>query len=113
MNESSATLPRGASEFERAGLELADCVLIGAPRVAASPATLECRVVHAHHLHALDGSSAGHHLVVGQVVGVHLADDAVRDGRVDTAALRPIARCGYRGDYAVVDELFELLRPTA
>ena len=36
---------------------------------------------------------------------------AIRDGRVDTAALRPIARCGYLGDYAVVDELFEMLRP--
>ena len=49
--------------------------------------------------------------LVGQVVGVHIAGSAVRDGRVDTAGLRPIARCGYRGDYAVVDELFEMLRP--
>jgi hypothetical protein len=33
------------------------------------------------------------------------------NGRFDTAGVQPIARCGYRGDYAVVSELFELLRP--
>ena len=36
---------------------------------------------------------------------------SIVDGRVDTAALRPVARCGYLGEYAVVDELFEMLRP--
>ena len=55
--------------------------------------------------------AADQYLVVGQVVGVHVDEAAIRDGRVDTAALRPIARCGYLGDYAVVDELFEMLRP--
>ena len=47
----------------------------------------------------------------GQVVGVHVDERFIVDGRVDTAAMQPIARCGYRGDYAVVTELFEMLRP--
>ena len=33
------------------------------------------------------------------------------DGRVDLTRLKPIARCGYRGDYTVVESLFEMLRP--
>ena len=33
------------------------------------------------------------------------------DGRVDLTRLKPVARCGYKGDYAVVDSLFEVLRP--
>ncbi len=37
-------------------------------------------------------------------------EPAIRDGRVDTAALRPIARCGSLGEDAVVDEQFEMLR---
>jgi flavin reductase (DIM6/NTAB) family NADH-FMN oxidoreductase RutF len=113
MNESSAVLPAGASEFDRARLTPAACRLVAAPRVAESPCSLECRVVHAHELTALDGAGADHHLVVGQVVGVHLDDAAVRDGRVRTDELRPIARCGYLGEYAVVDALFELRRPPA
>jgi flavin reductase (DIM6/NTAB) family NADH-FMN oxidoreductase RutF len=111
MNESSATLPRGHSEFEHAGLEMAPSVVVAAPRVAASPCAMECRVVHTLELHDLDGESAGHHLVIGQVVGVHLADEAISDGVVDTAALKPIARCGRTGDYAVVDRLFQMQRP--
>jgi flavin reductase (DIM6/NTAB) family NADH-FMN oxidoreductase RutF len=53
----------------------------------------------------------GSFLVLGQVVGVHIDEAFVRAGRLDTAALQPIARCGY-ADYAVVDELFVLTRPT-
>ncbi len=111
MNLTSAKLPRGASEFEHAGLEPARSRLVAPPRVAASPCALECRVVHTVELTDVDGAPADQYLVVGQVVGVHLDEEAIRDGRVDTAALRPIARCGYLGDYAVVDELFEMLRP--
>jgi flavin reductase (DIM6/NTAB) family NADH-FMN oxidoreductase RutF len=111
MNRSSARLPRGESEFGFAGLEPAPSRLVAPPRVAASPCALECRVVHQLELHDLDGASTDQHLVVGQVVGVHLDEAMIADGRVDTAALRPIARCGYLGDYTVVDRLFEMLRP--
>jgi hypothetical protein len=42
---------------------------------------------------------------------VHIDDAYIREGRFDTAAAQPLARCGYR-DYATVTELFEALRPT-
>ncbi|HVW17177.1 MAG TPA: flavin reductase family protein, partial [Solirubrobacteraceae bacterium] len=111
MNETSRTLPRGVSEFEHAGLETAPCRLVAPPRVAASPCALECRVVAVHELEDLDGLPVDQHLVVGQVVGVHLDEAYVRDGMVDTAALAPIARCGYTDEYAVVRELFHMARP--
>ena len=50
-------------------------------------------------------------MTFGRVVGVHLDEAAIVDGRVDLTRLKPIARCGYRGDYTVVDSLFEMLRP--
>jgi hypothetical protein len=34
----------------------------------------------------------------------------IRNGRLETAALQPIARAGYH-DYAVVTGLFEMIRP--
>jgi flavin reductase (DIM6/NTAB) family NADH-FMN oxidoreductase RutF len=49
--------------------------------------------------------------VVGQVVATHIDDRFIKDGRFDTAGARPLGRCGYR-DYAVVEHVFELLRPT-
>ena len=111
MNETSRTLPRGESEFERAGLEMAASTLVAPPRVAAAPVALECKVVQVLPLHDVNGDPASNIVVFGQVVGVHVDEAAIVDGRVDITRLKPIARCGYRGDYAVVTELFEMLRP--
>jgi flavin reductase (DIM6/NTAB) family NADH-FMN oxidoreductase RutF len=111
MNASSATLPEGEDEFVHAGLEAAPCRLVKPPRVAASPASLECRVVQSLPLRDLDGNEFGGWLVIGQVVGVHIAEAALKDGRFDMLAARTIARCGYR-DYAEVTTIFEALRPT-
>jgi flavin reductase (DIM6/NTAB) family NADH-FMN oxidoreductase RutF len=55
MNATSAPLPRGRSEFERAGLEMAPSRLVAPPRVAAARCAMECRVVHSVELHDVDG----------------------------------------------------------
>ena len=111
MNHTSAELPRGENEFEVAGLEMAPSRLVAPPRVAAAPAALECKVVGRFDINDIDGVPAPYLVVVGQVVGVHIDERHIVDGRFDTAGVKPIARCGYRGDYAVVSELFEMLRP--
>jgi flavin reductase (DIM6/NTAB) family NADH-FMN oxidoreductase RutF len=111
MNASSAALAEGEDEFLHAGLEAAPCRLVKPPRVAASPASLECRVVHEMPLIDIDGAQTGGHLVIGQIIGVHIAEWAIKDGQFDMLAARTIARCGYR-DYAEVTELFSALRPT-
>lgn len=111
MNISSGDLPAGEDEFKAAGLEAAPSRIVKAPRVAATPASLECRVVNSMQLHDVDGKTLHGWLIIGQVVGVHIADDYIRNGRFDTAAAQAIARCGYR-DYAAMGELFEALRPT-
>ena len=48
--------------------------------------------------------------MLGQVVGIHIDDRFIKDGRLDTAAMAPIARCGY-ADYSVVDKVFAIARP--
>ncbi|HZD90323.1 MAG TPA: flavin reductase family protein, partial [Pseudolabrys sp.] len=60
----------------------------------------------------IDGNHTDRQIVFGQVVGVHIDDRFIVDGKLDTAALRPIARCGY-DQYAVVESLFAMTRPTA
>ena len=56
----------------------------------------------------LDGEA--NFIVVGEVVGVHLRDDCMVDGKFDITRFQPLARCGYR-DYAVVRDVFSLSRP--
>jgi flavin reductase (DIM6/NTAB) family NADH-FMN oxidoreductase RutF len=111
MNVTSGAQPEGESEFAAAGLQEAPCRVVRAPRVAASPAALECRVVSSMQLRDVDGAALEGWIIIGQVVGVHIDDAFLRDGRFDTAAAQPVARCGYR-DYAAVEEMFEALRPT-
>lgn len=113
MNETSAPLPAGASEFDRAGLQMAPCRLVAPPRVAASPCAMECKVVHHLRLENLDGRPVDQYVVIGQVVGVHLDEAFIGPDGVDTAALRPIARCGGPGDYTVVERVFQMLRPSS
>ena len=83
--------------------------LVRPPRVAASPCALECKLLQIVDMVALDGTPAHRHVVFGQVVGVHIDDRFIKDGRLDTAAMEPIARCGY-DDYAVVDKVFSMTR---
>jgi flavin reductase (DIM6/NTAB) family NADH-FMN oxidoreductase RutF len=111
MNATSAPLPRGESEFVHAGLETAPSRLVKPPRVAASPAALECKLLFIRQLDDLGGQKLERYVVFGQVVGVYMEDRFIRNGRFDTAAARPIARCGYQ-DYAVVDEMFQITRPS-
>jgi len=110
MNETSAPMPHGASEMERAGLEPAPSRLVRPPRVKAAPCALECRLLRIVALHDLAGKPSGAHVVFGQAVGIHIDDRFIKDGLLDTAAMKPIARCGY-DDYAVVEALFSMRRP--
>jgi flavin reductase (DIM6/NTAB) family NADH-FMN oxidoreductase RutF len=110
MNATAATLPRGQSEFTHANLDTAPSRLVRPPRVAASPASFECRVTELVKLKDLDGRDSGRRLVLGRVVGIHLDERFVRAGRVDSAAMRPIARGGY-DEYSVVERVFSMPRP--
>ena len=87
--------------------------LVKPPRVAASPCALECRLIKIVPVEAAGGLPVDCHVVIGQVVGVHIDDRfIIVDGLLDTAAMKPIARCGY-DQYAVVEQVFSMTRPTS
>jgi len=110
VNLSSATLPRGMSEFETTGLGTAPSRLVKPPRVADAPAALECKLLKIDEIFGLDGRSSGAFVTFGEVVGIHIGDEFIRDGRFDMTKAKTIARCGYM-DYAVVEEVFQMRRP--
>lgn len=113
MNATSAAVPPETDEFALAGLATAPCRLVAPPRVAASPAAMECRLVQVVALHDLDGQPTASRLVIGQVVGVHLDRASLRDGLFDTGGAHPIMRAGYRDQYveATPETMFRMTRP--
>jgi flavin reductase (DIM6/NTAB) family NADH-FMN oxidoreductase RutF len=110
MNATSESLPRGQSEFDFAGLAAAPARLVRPPLVAASPAALECKVTQTLRLADLQGKETGGLVVFGQVVGVHIDERYVKNGRFDLAGAGAIARCGY-DEYTVVERVFSMKRP--
>lgn len=111
MNLSSATVAHDVSEYTLAGLATAPSLVVAPPRVAASPAALECRLWQTLDLPGLEGRP-GTTVVFGHVVAIYVDPRVVKDGLVVTAAMRPLARMGYM-DYAVVtpETTFTLNRP--
>jgi flavin reductase (DIM6/NTAB) family NADH-FMN oxidoreductase RutF len=114
MNATSAVLPRGENEMVHAGLTPAPSRIVGPPRVSEAPAALECRWLQTVPLVPLDAGEPAYWLVIGQVVGIHIDDRYIVDGLVDTAAMQPIARAGYRDYFVSTPETrFSLRRPTS
>lgn len=105
MNASSATLPHDTDEFAHAGIEKSGCDTINCARVADAPASLECKMTQ---IVKIEGEA--NYVVFGEVVGVHLRDDCVVNGRFDVTRYEPLSRLGYR-DYTRVREVFEIIRP--
>jgi len=111
MNATSAAVAAEVDEMALAGLSPAPCRLVGPPRVAEAPAALECKLLQIVHLHDVNGRPLEQYLALGQVVGVHIDPRYLKNGYFDTAAAQPILRAGYRGDYAEIGTMFEMLRP--
>ena len=111
MNVTSLPVGADIDEMALAGLAAAESRVVRAPRVAAAPAALECRCLQIQTLRDLDGKETSTFMVIGQVVGVHIDPAFLKDGLFDTAAARPLGRCGYKADYVEVAQLFEMPRP--
>lgn len=105
MNRTSGPWPKETDEFADAGIARDECRTIPCSRVLDAPAALECVLAD---IVTLRGRS--NFLVIGEVTGVHIRDDVLKDGMIDYLAYRPLARLGYR-DYTDVDHIFSLNRP--
>jgi len=113
MNASSAPVDYTVNEFELAGLMPERGQVVDAPYVLEALAALECRVTQIIQPTDVDGKPAESWVVFGQVVGIHISEEIIRDGRIDMSLARPVARMGYM-DYADGgSDVFQLARPKA
>ena len=105
MNISSEGYAAGVDEFEKAGLEKAECETINCPRVSGAPAAMECKLTQ-----IVQVKGKANTVVFGEVTGIYINDTCLTDGKLDVAKYRPLSRLGYR-DYAVIEDSFTLTRP--
>lgn len=105
MNVTTEHFARDVDEFARAGIAKEECQTIACARVAAAPATLECRMTQIVQL-----KGRGNFMVIGEVTGVHLRDDCLVDGMFDVTRFGLLSRLGYQ-DYTIVNTAFTMVRP--
>ncbi len=108
INLTSSAEPPEVNEFDLAGLETEPSELVKTPRVKAAPTHLEC-LYHTTVELPCDIEGGRNAVCIGRVIGVHIRDEFLSDGKIDIARIRPLARLGYQ-DYTVVDEVFPLTR---
>ncbi|SFB36865.1 NADH-FMN oxidoreductase RutF, flavin reductase (DIM6/NTAB) family [Rhizobium sp. NFR07] len=111
MNASSAPVDYGVNEFDLAELTAKMGEIVDAPYVAEAYTALECRLTEIIQPKGLDGEGAESYMVFGQVVGIHISEEIIRDGRIAMELARPMGRMGYRDYTDGGENVFELDRP--
>ena len=111
VNTTSTAAAFEVDEFELAGLQKAPSVNVKPPRVAASPANLECRLLRIVEIEAEQPGDTSSNVVFGRVVGLHIRDEYVTPtGRFDTVKAQPLTRLGGI-QYAPPGDIFEMPAP--
>lgn len=88
----STEYPRGVNEFHKAGLTAVNSVRVKPPRVAESPAALECAV---RQVISLGDQGGAGNLVICEILLAHFKEDVIgADGNVDPFKLDLVARMG-------------------
>lgn len=103
MNQTSARLPHGASEFDDAGVGRVESSVVEPDRVAEAEIAFECIV---YDLHPVGKAT----LVLGEVVCAHVDDGLTVDGKLDVNEVDAVGRLS-AGQYAFLGERIELERP--
>ncbi|WP_375000554.1 flavin reductase family protein [Aeromicrobium sp. CTD01-1L150] len=103
VNHSSARFPADVDEAAALGIAMEPSSHVAPPRVAESPASLECTLHSTHEL----GDSV---LVLGDVVTVTVADGVLDDTHPQFEQLAPLSRLG-RDEWGLPPEVVSVPRP--
>jgi flavin reductase (DIM6/NTAB) family NADH-FMN oxidoreductase RutF len=111
VNATSTPAAPDIDEFELAKLEKAPSVNVKPPRVAASPANLECRLLQIVEIAPEQPGDTSSNVVFGRVIGLHIRDEYLTAaGRFDTIKAQPLTRLGGI-QYAPPGAIFEMAAP--
>ena len=106
-NASSADVPAEVDEFVLAGLTAIASDAVRPPRVAESPAQMECKLLQVIYTNHAPGGGV---IVLGEVVRFHVREDLVEDFRIDPAGLDAVGRMA-GNTWVRTGDRFELTRP--
>ena len=107
MNNSSKDFKPDEDEFIFSNLKKKKSRLVKAPSVKDSPVNLECKLVKTIKLKS--NSKKISTMIIGEVIGIFINNKFIKNNRVDSVAMRYIARMGY-SEYTTISSKFNLKR---
>jgi flavin reductase (DIM6/NTAB) family NADH-FMN oxidoreductase RutF len=107
-NSAAAEVPFEVDEFALSGLTPIPSLSVRPPRVAQSPAQMECKLLQVIYTGHAPASGV---IVLGEVLRFHLREDLFDDFRVDPSALDAVGRMAGNTWVRTRDRI-ELVRPT-
>ena len=107
MNISSRDFEPDEDEFILSNLKKKKSRLVKAPSVKDSPVNLECKLVKTIKLKS--NSKKISTMIIGEVIGIFINNKFIKNNRVDSVAMRYIARMGY-SEYTTISSKFILKR---
>ena len=111
VNATSTPAAPDIDEFMLAKLDKAPSINVKPPRVAASPANLECRLLRIVEIEPEQPGDTSSNVVFGRVIGLHIRDEYLTAaGRFDTIKAQPLTRLGGI-QYAPPGTIFEMPAP--
>ena len=108
MNLSSINVNKDEDEFSITKLKKRNSRLVKVPSVAESPVNLECKLLKTIKLKSNTRKFST--MVMGEVIGIYIKDSFIEKGRVNSAAMRYVARMGY-AEYTTVRSKFKMKNP--
>jgi flavin reductase (DIM6/NTAB) family NADH-FMN oxidoreductase RutF len=114
MNQTAAPVPYGENEFDLAKLSQGECEIVKVPRVLEAGVNFECKLTQIIQLKTHEQKDIPSWLILGEVVGIHIRQDLLKDGVFDTFGAGLVLRAGGPTAYSVVkpDSRYDLVRPT-
>lgn len=109
INLSSGNFERNINEIEITNLATLPSHYVKAPRIKNSPIHLECIHHQSVQLPVIDDIHINR-MVIARVIGIHIDDNIIVDGKIDITLFKPLTRLGYT-EYSVIDNKFSMERP--
>lgn len=109
MNQTGLEYPPEVDEFTEVGLTPAKSEVVKPPLVAESPVNMECKL---NQILEFGTVPSGGHVVIGEVILVHVKDELWNGVDIDVSKLKPIGRLGAQL-YCRMTDIFEMKIPTA
>ena len=110
MNKSSIDAPDDIDEFNFSKIKKRKSKVDQVPSVAESPVNLECKFLKKIDLKSSIKNKYHNKIIIGEVVGIYIKNQYIKNGRIDSVAMKLIGRLGYT-EYTSVTSKFKMKRP--